>query len=90
MYRIRILANTYIATLQWLKKEMKEADSTFMYYIFASIYLLGLLIPIMAALFLTIELYNRAGISGIVDFLNRLPSDLTDLITTPDSDGDGQ
>ena len=90
MYRIRIIATTITAILQWLKKEMKEADSTFMYYTFAALYLMALLIPIAAALFLTIEFYNRVGLSGILDFLNQLPSDLTDLISTDDSAGDGQ
>ena len=90
MYRIRILYTAITAILQWLKKEMKEADSIFMYYTFASLYLTVLLTLTVGVLYLIIELYHHVGISGILDFLNRLLSDLTDLTTTDDSAGDGQ
>lgn len=68
---------------------MKEADSIFMYCIFASLYLGTLTTLIAGALYLTIELYRHVGISGLLDFLHQSLPDSTEWTTGLDLGGGG-
>ena len=58
--KIELLLRAIIAILPWLKEVTKEGGFTSTYFIFAMLYLLGLLILIAADLYLTGGSSNNA------------------------------
>lgn len=84
MSKLKALCVIITATLQWLKKEMNAADSTFTYYIFAALYLTVAATLTLAVLFLIGASLMHFANTGLADLAAQLLSELTDLIRTAD------